>query len=147
PRPLVRFRRVAVAAPGYIRQHGMPRDPIALASHDCLVQLGAAGAIQEWQFTREGEATAVRVRGALRVTGPVALLDSCVAGMGIALLRWWLLGRTLAEGKLKRLLADWTPPPTIVGALYPSEPRPAALTPPFVNARADPASLGAAEPR
>lgn len=96
PRPLLRFRRFVVASPDYLRHHGVPRDPEALASHSCLVQLGAVGPIHEWQFTRGEDSRTIRVAGRLRATGPVALLESAVAGIGVALLPDWLVARELA---------------------------------------------------
>ena len=134
PRPLLRFRRLVVAAPNYLRQHGVPHDPDALAGHSCLVQLGAIGPIQEWQFTRGEETRTVRVDGRLRATGPVALLDSAVAGLGVALLPEWLVSRELAARKLKRVLVDWTTPQTTIWALYRSEARSAGRIKAFIEA-------------
>jgi DNA-binding transcriptional LysR family regulator len=49
-RPLADFRRIAVAAPSYLRARGVPVDPASLPSHDAIVQLTAAGAIAHWRL-------------------------------------------------------------------------------------------------
>jgi DNA-binding transcriptional LysR family regulator len=134
PRPLLRFRRLVVASPEYLRDHGVPRDPEALVGHSCLVQLGAVGPIQDWQFTRAQETRSVRVSGRLRATGPVALLESALAGIGIAMLPEWLVARELAARKLERVLSDWSTRETTVWALYRSESRSAARIKAFVEA-------------
>lgn len=134
PRPLLSFRRLAVASPDYLRRHGVPRNPESLVTHSCLVQLGAYGPMQEWQFTRGQDVRTVRVAGRLRATGPVALLDSTIAGIGIALLPEWLVSRELAGRKLKRILSDWSTPETTVWALYRSEARSAVRIKAFVAA-------------
>jgi DNA-binding transcriptional LysR family regulator len=137
PRPLLGFRRLVVASPEYLRHHGAPRDPEALAGHSCLVQLGAVGPIQEWQFTRGEETRTVRVSGRLRATGPIALLESALAGIGLALLPEWLVSRELAGRHLKRVLSQWSTPETTVWALYRSEARSAARIKAFVEAMAE----------
>jgi DNA-binding transcriptional LysR family regulator len=134
PRPLLHFRRLAVASPDYLRRYGVPRNPESLAAHSCLVQLGAYGPMQEWQFTRGEDARTVRIAGRLRATGPAALLDSTIAGIGVALLPEWLVSSALATRKLKRILADWSTPQTTVWALYRSEARSAVRIKAFVEA-------------
>ena len=83
---------------------------------------------------RRGEMTAVRVCGRLRVAGTIALLNSCVAGLGIGLLPEWLVTRELAARKLKRVLADWLTPETMVWALYRAAARATARIKLFIDA-------------
>ncbi len=133
-RPLLRFRRYVVAAPSYLRLNGVPTDPVQLQQHSCLVQLGAFGPLNEWQFTRGQETRAVKVSGRLRATSPAALLSAAVCGDGIALLPEWLLTDEFPGRRLKRVLYDWTTPQTSVWALYRSESRAAARINAFVDA-------------
>src|SRR5262249_27591789 len=107
-RPLLQFRRFAVASPSYLRKHGSPGDPAQLRDHSCLVQLGAFGPLDEWQFTRGTETQTVRVEGQLRATSPIALSAAARAGDGLALLPEWLVREDLADRQLKRVLTDWS---------------------------------------
>jgi DNA-binding transcriptional LysR family regulator len=119
--PLLSFHRLLVAAPAYLRKHGEPREPPALARHECLVQLGAAGPLSTWRLARDGEEQAVQVSGALRISAPLAIRDAAVAAVGIAFLPEWLVAGDLAEGRLQRLLPTYTSAPIAVWALYRAE--------------------------
>jgi DNA-binding transcriptional LysR family regulator len=108
------FRRVVVAAPGYLRRHGSPRTPEELVRHACLVQLGDRCPLGSWSLVRDDRDVTIRVDGALRTTAPLALLELARAGMGLALLPDWLVADDLATLHLKRVLDPWQSP--LVGA-------------------------------
>lgn len=104
--PLSRFRRVAVAAPGYLRRRGAPRHPRDLERHDALTQRRPGFELTEWRFERGGEIVEVRPRARLRSGSPLVLRDWALAGAGIALLPEWLVD----PAKLRRLLDGWATP-------------------------------------
>ena len=107
-RPLLEFRRIAVASRSYLRRRGTPRDPSELAKHDGLLQLGA----RPWRFLRGDEVVEQTPPARLRSSAPIALRDWALAGAGIAFLPDWLIG-----GALVPLLADWATPAIHVWAL------------------------------
>ncbi|WP_395057713.1 LysR family transcriptional regulator [Polaromonas sp.] len=109
-RRLARNQRVLVAAPGYIRQHGMPSSLEDLQNHACLIvrENGSASGqrFDVWPLQKERDKTPARVR----VHGPLAsnsgelVRDWCVAGRGIMLRSLWDIAPQLASGELVRVL-------------------------------------------
>jgi DNA-binding transcriptional LysR family regulator len=115
--PLLRFRRLPVASPRYLRRHGTPGVPDALARHEALVQIPEAAPLDMWRFERAGVERSVAVRGRFRSNVPQALRQAALAGLGIALLPEWLVTTHLATRRLRALLPDWSTPPVSVYAL------------------------------
>lgn len=112
------FRRLLVASPRYLAQHGRPREPATLARHQALVQLPAEAAPGVWTLRRADEEVRVAVRGAFRTNALLALRDAAIAGRGIALLGEPMLEDALAERRLVRVLPDWEGPEAHVHALH-----------------------------
>ncbi|MFT3771051.1 MAG: LysR substrate-binding domain-containing protein [Minicystis sp.] len=131
---LRRADRIVVGSPAYLRAHGVPRAPEDLARHACLVQLGGAGSVVRWTFTRDGVERTVDVRGAVRTNAPVALRDLARAGLGLALVTDWTVADDLASGALRRVLAGWAHPPVSIWALYRAEARGSPRVRAFVDA-------------
>jgi DNA-binding transcriptional LysR family regulator len=119
--PVLRFQRVLVASPTYLRKRAAVREPEQLVGHDCLTQLGPAGPLSRWRFVRGADERTVQVDGPIRTNAPLALRDLAVAGLGFALLAKWLLGKDLEAGRLRRTLPDWETPDITIWSIYRSE--------------------------
>jgi DNA-binding transcriptional LysR family regulator len=119
--PLLTFYRTVVASPAYLLARGEPGNAVALSGHECLVQLGGAGPLSAWHLIHRGKEQAVQVRGALRISAPVAIRDAALAGLGIAFVPEWLVAGDLAEGRLRRILTAYTSRPITAWALYRAE--------------------------
>jgi DNA-binding transcriptional LysR family regulator len=119
--PVVRFQRVLVASPTYLRRRGTVREPDQLAGHDCLTQLGPSGPLVQWRFVRGGDERSVAVGGPVRTNAPLALRDLAVSGLGFALLADWLVVQDLGAGRLRRALPDWRTPTITIWSIYRSE--------------------------
>lgn len=119
--PLLTFVRVVVASPAYLLARGEPRNAAALAQYECVVQLGAVGPISAWHLVCDGKEQIVQVRGALRVSAPLAVREAAMAGLGVAFLPEWLVAADLAEGRLRRILTSYVSNPITAWALYRSE--------------------------
>lgn len=98
-RKLATIRRVAVAAPAYLRERAAPKTPAALREHACLVYTGSESP-ELWRFGRAG----VRVRGRLRSNDGDVLREAALAGAGVAFLPTFLVGEDIARGRLVHLL-------------------------------------------
>lgn len=116
-RRLSTSRRIVVASPGYLASCGVPRQPEDLAQHACLTTLGPQGL--RWDFAGPRGSRSVFVHGPVRVNSDLALLESVLAGLGIARMPSFLVADGLAAGRLKCLFADWSPTAEGIYACYP----------------------------
>lgn len=97
-----------LASPGYLARHGRPGHPRELAEHACMSYAYRARS-QVWRFTHnDGTEQDVTPRGPLRVTNSDALLAPLLAGLAIAELPEFIAAEYLADGRLERVLPDWS---------------------------------------
>ncbi|ACB32535.1 transcriptional regulator, LysR family [Leptothrix cholodnii SP-6] len=108
------------AAPAYLREHPAPATPADLAAHACLVYSSVQGD-ERWSLTTPaGEETSVPVRGPLRSNNLSAVLAAARAGMGLAVLPWYVARESVADGAITPVLADHLLPAQAVHAVFPS---------------------------
>jgi DNA-binding transcriptional LysR family regulator len=112
------------ASPGYLAACGAPLEPNDLRNHNCL-RFPLAGFRTRWIFRdAEGKLSETPVAGNLIISNAMAIRDSAVAGMGLALLPHWLIGDDLRHGMLTAVLQDYevtaTDFNTAAWLLYPS---------------------------
>jgi DNA-binding transcriptional LysR family regulator len=125
--------RYLVGSPDYLEQHGRPRHPLNLADHVCITY-GHAGAPESWRFTsKNGKSATVRPSGPLRVNNGDAMMPALIAGTGLGILPEFIVRDALADGRLERLLSDWS---LSSGAVYWVTP-PGGLPPQRVKVLAD----------
>lgn len=107
-------------APAYLRAHGTPATPEQLTDHACLVYSSVQGDAR-WDFvTPGGGERSVLVRGPLRSNNLSAVLAACRAGMGLAVLPWYVARESVADGAIVQLLAEHALPSQEVHAVFPS---------------------------
>jgi DNA-binding transcriptional LysR family regulator len=128
-RQLYAIRRLLVAAPAYVAQHGAPTHPRELERHPALLftQLAAPGL---WHFRHplEGECS-VRVSGRFLVDNGDVAVPALIAGVGLAIAPEFLVWQALRDGHLVELLPDWTTAPTALHVVTPPGTlRPARVT-------------------
>lgn len=124
-RRLARNQRVLVAAPDYIKRHGMPASLQALQDHECLIAREngneAAQRFDLWQLRKQHTKTPVRIR----VNGPLSsnsgelVRDWCMQGRGVMLRSLWDITPQLASGELVRVLPAWSMPDADIHWLAP----------------------------
>lgn len=102
-------RFAVVGSPAYLAQRGKPRTPRDLLVHRCIRSRMPGGSIIKWEFNRQGEAIAIDVDGPLTLDEATLMLEAVRAGVGLAYLTEWSVAADLAEGRLVRVLEDWTP--------------------------------------
>ena len=103
-------RRVLVASAAYLSERPPIDAPTDLADHECL-----GFALQPkpaWYFNPLGVPDAessleVTIQGRLRANDSEALLDTAIAGLGVALLPTWLTGAKILAGRLSVILPQW----------------------------------------
>lgn len=107
-------RRVAVASPGYIEEHGRPMHPRDLARHSTIASARVA---REWRFGPTRRGPVVRIAPRLLANEMEAQLLAVRAGRGIARVLSYQVAHELAQGTLVRLLQEFEPPPIPVQLL------------------------------
>jgi DNA-binding transcriptional LysR family regulator len=106
--PDVRF--AVVGAPSYLEGREHPTTPEELLSHNCInLRLPTYGSVYVWEFERNGQELRVRVEGQLAFNSVLNILDAAVSGHGLAHMPEDLAAPFLADGRLVRLLAPWSP--------------------------------------
>jgi DNA-binding transcriptional LysR family regulator len=118
-RRLCNNKRVLVATPGYLRQHGTPKSLADLRDHDCIL-FTAFAKPREWRLIGpEGPAT-VNVSGRLATNNVEVASTAAKQGLGITVGATLSVGKALLSGELVRVLPEYEFEPTAVFAVYPS---------------------------
>ncbi len=102
-RVLTRGPLVTVGAPRYLDAKGCPISIEDLHAHDCIVSRESL----QWRFQQAGRQRAIAVRARLKVASGDALLESAVAGSGLAQGTWWLFRKALEQKTLTMVLGDY----------------------------------------
>lgn len=106
-------RRICVASPRYLKQHGTPKAPAELRSHHCILYtLLATGAT--WPF----EGMPIKVAGRVRGNSPEVVTTMALNGLGIAMAPDFLFADALATGELRQVLKTSSLPGLPIHALY-----------------------------
>ena len=111
---------VMVAAPSYLAARGVPRSAAELAGHDCVVYSSVQGDDHWSLHTEAGDKRSVLVKGPLRSNNLSAVLAAARAGMGLAVLPWYVARESLAEGVVVPVLGDHGLPGQEIHAVFPS---------------------------
>jgi DNA-binding transcriptional LysR family regulator len=111
------MRRMVVASPAYLVEHGVPRTPDDLARHHCL----SLGQQRGWLFRDpgSGEVDTIKVGGPFECNDGAVLHEWALAGRGLAWRSLWEVGRDLKEGRLTSVLDAWQAPPMGIYAVFP----------------------------
>lgn len=99
--------RVLVASPDYLRRHGTPTNPEALAEHECLCFMLGGEVNDRWNFSHEGQVQTVRVQGGHVTNDGDVVRRWALAGRGVAYKAWIDVAHDLAAGRLTALCPDW----------------------------------------
>jgi len=102
---------VAVASPDYLARHGEPKTPADLHRHLCINwRFPGSGNIYRWQLEKKGKRIELSVAGLLISNHQDVVLEGALQGLGILYAydddR---VHESIARGRLKRVLADWSP--------------------------------------
>ena len=134
-------RRLCVAAPRYLQQHGTPQHPAELARFDCLTLSSDASQTRGWAFRvprntagrkqegavpgaglpvdGAGEVVHFKPGGPLDCSDGQVLHDWCLAGYGIAWRSTWEVEAEIAAGLLVPVLEEFGAPPNGIYVVFP----------------------------
>jgi DNA-binding transcriptional LysR family regulator len=111
--------RVVVGTPAYFAEAGEPETPADLSGHETIIY-GRGGGGHTWVFRRDGNEVPVTASGRLKVNAAEGMREAVLADMGIAIASEWMFEPELEDGRVRRVLTDWTLPPMDLWALYPT---------------------------
>jgi len=116
-------RRLCVATPTYLRQHGTPTHPNELSKFDCLTLSSDASQTRGWAFKvphgDSRELIYLKPGGPLSCSDGQVLHDWCLSGYGIAWRSTWEVESEIADGKLVAVLEDFAAPANGIYAVFP----------------------------
>ncbi|PWC39767.1 LysR family transcriptional regulator [Azospirillum sp. TSO35-2] len=106
--PDIRF--AVVGAPSYFERNPEPSHPQDLVHHICINQrLPTYGGFWAWEFEENGREIKIRVDGQLAFNDIHSVLAAAVDGFGLAYVPEDVVLPDLAQGRLRRVLEEWSP--------------------------------------
>jgi DNA-binding transcriptional LysR family regulator len=115
-----RFRFVVVGSPAYIAANPTVRVPDDLQEQTCIRHRSASGGETPWDFTKDGEAARIAVKGPIMLDSQDLMLEAALAGAGLAYVFESNAQPHLESGRLVRLLDEWRPSFSELYLYYPS---------------------------
>ena len=119
-------RRVLVAAPGYVRRHGMPKTPDDLMQHETLRFMLRDEVPKHWRIQIDGQWVEAPVQGRRSANDGEVVKRWALAGLGIAYKSWLDVAQEVTDGRLQHLNPHWVGEPS---PLYLVVPGRAQITP------------------
>jgi DNA-binding transcriptional LysR family regulator len=118
-RRLAPVRRVTVASPAYLQQHGRPMTPQQLVAHQGLMYTHAPKGAY-WKFQgKANRSVSVDVPLRARINNGDALMDAAIAGLGISILPTFIVAEAVRRGELVVILQDYPCHEISLHAVYP----------------------------
>lgn len=117
-RRLALLPHVLCAAPAYLSGRAAPAAPEALEHHICLLdrQLFPQG----WRFNGVSGGSAPLLSYQIAANSALALREAAAGGAGVLLAPEFCVQADLAEGRLVRLLPEWSTPPLELSVAFPA---------------------------
>ena len=120
-------QRFAVAAsPAYLASRPTPLVPTDLPGHACIRVRLPDRSLYRWHFEKGGEIAQIDVGGPMTFDDISLARTAVLAGTGIGFFFEQDISADIREGRLVRLLADWTPPFPGLSLYYPGRRHPSA---------------------
>lgn len=115
--PVGSIRRVVVASPAYLRQHGTPQHPKELLKANCVC---VTGHTLGWSpFNDQGRQLRLAVSGNLEFNQNAPAIEACIAGVGLGVFMSYQVAPFLKTKQLRVVLAEFEPPPLPLSLVYP----------------------------
>ena len=104
------IQHAIVGAPSYFESHPRPTWPRDLLNHRCINFRHRGESIYKWELENGDESVAIAVSGSLVLDDEDLVVQAAVDGAGLALVADNRVASQLADGRLVRVMEDWTPP-------------------------------------
>lgn len=132
------LRRVLVAAPSYLAEHGEPQEPGALQGRAAIGFSSGGGPAGPWLFyppgrKQRGDGIAVQPRWRMLANTSETMIAAAVAGVGLARALAYQVAAEVRAGTLVVLLAEHEPDPVPVQLVHAEGRQPTAKTRAFID--------------
>lgn len=118
-RHLTNFPLVLSASPNYAQENGLPTTPEQLGEHHCIIDSNFRIG-KQWPFiSPKGQAETINVQSGVAVNSPQAVREVAIADGGIAMTPNFIVEDALADGRLLRVLPEYTTLEFGLFAIYP----------------------------
>ncbi|WP_277381110.1 LysR family transcriptional regulator [Stenotrophomonas maltophilia] len=133
------MKMMAVASPDYLSRRGTPTSPAELHEHACINwRLEMDGRHYRWEFEKQGHRLDVAVDGPVITNHADVGIAAALGGLGIAYhFEQDGVGELLAQGRLVRVLSDWSISRPGLFLYYPSRQHRPALLGAFIDCLLD----------
>lgn len=125
-------RRVVVATPQYLQNHGTPQHPNDLKSHR-IVTATSMERTSEWKFYQNAAVISVRIAARMAVSANDAAIHAATTGWGMTRVMCYQVAEQLKQGTLVAVLPHFEPPPLPVHVIHADGRRPTAKVRAFVD--------------
>jgi len=125
-------RRCVVGTPAYFERVGVPQMPADLTAHQAIIYDQGGGG-PSWTFTNGAVASAVTLKGRVRVTAAEGVREAVFAGLGLTVASQWMFDPELNSGAVRTVLENWALPPIDLWAVFPTGRRASAKARAFAN--------------
>lgn len=140
-RKLGSTHRILCASPDYLDRCGVPETPADLARHHCVIA-GQPAVNAHWVLEGPHGLETVVVSGRFAANEMLSVVAAAVAGYGIAQLPYRTAEAHISQGRLRRVLAEFTTPAGGLHAVYPSSRHLSPLVKAFIALAAERLSGG-----
>jgi DNA-binding transcriptional LysR family regulator len=113
------MRRIVVASVAYLKAHGEPKTPEAIASH-ATIQFGATAVPPDWRFVVDGNEIRVAPTPRFITNSSDAALQYAGEGGGLTRVMFYQAAEAIKAGRLRIVLAKFEPPPLPIHIVYPT---------------------------
>jgi DNA-binding transcriptional LysR family regulator len=113
------MRRIAVASPAYLKRHGEPKTPQAIASHQ-TIQFGATAVTGEWRFADGTNEVRVNIAPRLSTNIADAAIQYAEQGGGLTRVLAYQAADAIKRGRLRIVLATFEQPSLPIHIVYPT---------------------------
>lgn len=108
------------ATKDYLDEHGRPRKPRELTAHHALVMPSGSGRPHPWRLSRDGRTELVEPAARVLVNDALTICTLVHRGAGIGAVSAYLCGEGILDGRLERVLPEWSLAPVPVSLIFPS---------------------------
>ena len=144
-RKLGSTHRILCASPHYLARRGVPVASADLARHHCVIAGSSIGSAH-WVLDGPRGQETVAVSGRFAANEMQAVIAAAIAGYGIVQLPYQAAEAPVRDGRLRRILGDYTTPVGGLYAVYPSSRHVSPLVKAFIEIAAERlAATGASE--